>query len=105
VEISGAGSNRAESLSSQWIAENPGASRRRLYEKLCEAWPVKQANGALRDMVCGLLLMRTEAGEIDSAHTFRHLNLCPAATPAPMSTTWTPIAGALNNSSPSNCNR
>src|ERR1035441_1510339 len=47
------------------IAENPGASRRRLSEKLCEAWQWKQANGALRDMVCrGLLLMLHRAGEI-----------------------------------------
>src|SRR5256885_13220780 len=50
----------------QLIAENPGASRRRLSEKLCEAWQWKQANGALRDMVCrGLLLMLHRAGEIE----------------------------------------
>src|SRR5437762_7480506 len=48
------------------IAENPGASRRRLSEKHCEAWQWKQANGALRDMVCrGLLLMLHRAGEIE----------------------------------------
>src|SRR5450432_3386935 len=42
----------------QLIAENPSASRRRLSEKLCEVWQWKQANGALRAMVCrGLLLM------------------------------------------------
>jgi hypothetical protein len=40
------------------IADHPTASRRRLSEKLCEAWQWKQANGAPRDMVCrGLLLM------------------------------------------------
>src|SRR5580692_13152716 len=50
----------------QLIAENPGASRRRLSEKLCEAWQWKQANGALRDMVCrGLLLMLHRAGQIE----------------------------------------
>ena len=50
----------------QLIAENPGASRRRLSEMLCEAWQWKQANGALRDMVCrGLLLMLHRAGEIE----------------------------------------
>src|ERR1700683_3027520 len=48
------------------IAEHPTASRRRLSEKLCEAWDWKQANGALRDMVCrGLLLMLHRAGEIE----------------------------------------
>jgi len=42
----------------QLIAENPGISRRKLSEKLCELWQWKQANGALRSMVCrGLLLM------------------------------------------------
>jgi hypothetical protein len=50
----------------QLIAENPGASRRRLSEKLCEVWQWKQANGALRDMVCrGLLLMLHRTGEIE----------------------------------------
>src|SRR5450432_3679801 len=50
----------------QLIARNPGASRRRLSEKLCEVWQWKQANGALRDMVCrGLLLMLHRAGEIE----------------------------------------
>src|SRR5437763_1616622 len=50
----------------QLIAENPSASRRRLSEKLCEAWQWRQANGALRDMVCrGLLLMLHRAGEIE----------------------------------------
>src|SRR5438093_54176 len=32
----------------QLIAENPGASRRRLSEKLCVVWQWKQVNGALR---------------------------------------------------------
>src|SRR5438874_2421755 len=48
------------------IAQHPGLSRRRLSAKLCEAWQWKQANGALRDMVCrGLLLMLHRAGEIE----------------------------------------
>ncbi len=34
------------------IARHPGDSRRRLSEKLCEAWGWRQSNGALRDMVC-----------------------------------------------------
>ena len=48
------------------IAVNPGASRRELSKKLCEAWQWKQANGAPRDMVCrGLLLMLERAGHIE----------------------------------------
>ena len=40
------------------IAAHPGESRRRLSQKLCQAWRWRQPNGALRDMVCrGLLLM------------------------------------------------
>jgi len=47
------------------ITENPTVTRRRLSEMLCEAWHWRQANGALRDMVCrGLLLMLHRAGEI-----------------------------------------
>lgn len=49
----------------QFIAEHSQLSRRRLSVKVCEAWDWRQANGALRDMVCrGLLLMLHRAGEI-----------------------------------------
>lgn len=48
------------------IRANPGASRRALSKKLCEAWQWRQANGAPRDMVCrGLLLMLERAGRIN----------------------------------------
>jgi len=50
----------------QLIGEHPGASRRALSAKLCEAWQWKQSNGAPRDMVCrGLLLMLHRAGAIE----------------------------------------
>jgi len=45
------------------IAAHPGESRRTLSTKLCEAWQWRQANGALRDMVCrGMLLMLHRVG-------------------------------------------
>jgi len=48
------------------IARHPGLSRCKLSAKLYEAWQWKQANGALRDMVCrGLLLMLHRGGEIE----------------------------------------
>jgi len=48
------------------IAAHPRESRRALSTKLCEAWQWRQANGALRDMVCrGLLLMLHRAGHIE----------------------------------------
>jgi hypothetical protein len=47
------------------IQDRPELSRWKLSRQLCEAWQWKQANGALRDMVCrGLLLMLHRAGEI-----------------------------------------
>src|ERR1700686_690941 len=85
------------------IAENPGASRRRLSEKLCEAWQGKQANAALGDMVCrGLLPMLHRAAEIELPPT-RLKTLTPFVlrpTPAPMLIAMTPIAGALKKLQP-----
>jgi hypothetical protein len=49
----------------QFIAEHAQLSRWKLSRELCEIWGWKQANGALRDVVCrGLLLMLDRAGEI-----------------------------------------
>ena len=48
------------------IAEDPGASRRALSKKLCEAWNWVRPNGALRDMLCrGLMLELERAGLIE----------------------------------------
>ena len=56
------------------IAANPEASRWALSRKLCEEWDWKQANGALRDMVCrGLLLMLERTGEIELPPVRRRL--------------------------------
>ena len=85
------------------IAENPRASRRRLSAKLCEAWQWKQANGALRDMVCrGLLLLLHRAGEIELPPIrFRTLNpFVRREPPAPMLIDTTPIIGALRELRP-----
>jgi hypothetical protein len=41
----------------QLIADNPTSTRRALSKKLCEAWNWRQANGALRDMVCRSLML------------------------------------------------
>jgi hypothetical protein len=50
----------------QLIAQHPGASRRRLSEKLCQAWYWVQPNGRLCDMVCrGLMLALHRAGRIE----------------------------------------
>src|SRR6202043_3578524 len=82
----------------QLIAENPGASRRRLSEKLCEAWQWKQANGALCDMVCrGLLLMLYRAVEIELPPV-RQTSLNPFVQrnkPQPVLIDMTPLSGVL----------
>jgi Domain of unknown function (DUF4338) len=87
----------------QLIAENPHVSRRRLSAKLCEAWEWRQANGALRDMVCrGLLLMLHRAGEIELPPIrFRTLNpFVRRAAPEPMLIDVTPISGTLTELRP-----
>jgi Domain of unknown function (DUF4338) len=48
------------------MAEHPQASRRELSSLLCAAWNWRQANGALRSMVCrGLMLHLHRAGVIE----------------------------------------
>lgn len=48
------------------IADNPGASRRALSVKLCQAWKWVQPNGALRDMVCrSFMLLLHREGHIE----------------------------------------
>jgi hypothetical protein len=87
----------------QLIAENPGVSRRRLSATLCETWQWKQANGALRDMVCrGLLLMLHRAGEIELPPVrFQTLNpFVRRVAPAPMLVDTTPVTGALSDVRP-----
>ena len=50
----------------EFIREHPNSSRWKLSRQLCEALGWKQANGALRDVVCrGLMLMLERAGEIE----------------------------------------
>jgi hypothetical protein len=80
------------------IADHPMASRRRLSEKLCEAWQWKQANGAPRDMVCrGLLLMLHRAGQIElPGIRFQPPNpLARRERPQAMLIDTTPLNGAL----------
>lgn len=87
----------------RFITDHPEASRRALSAKLCEAWQWKQANGALRDMVCrGLLLMLERAGQIDLPPVrFQPCNpFTRREAPPPMLIDMTPITGALNEIQP-----
>ena len=58
----------------EFIQMHPTSSRWKLSRQLCEALGWKQANGALRDMVCrGMLLMLERAGEIELPPVRRHI--------------------------------
>ena len=85
------------------IEQHPQESRRTLSTKLCEAWQWRQANGALRDMVCrGLLLMLDRAGRIKlpPVSYVRHNPLANRARPEPVGIDSTPIEGGLRNLQP-----
>ncbi len=85
------------------IAAHPGESRRRLSTKLCEAWQWKQANGALRDMVCrGMLLMLDRAGQIElpPVKFVPHNPLARRVRPAPVVIDNTPVEGRLQQIQP-----
>ena len=85
------------------ITAHPGASRRRLSQTLCEAWQWKQANGALRDMVCrGLLLMLDRAGHIElpAVKCVPHNPLVRRERPGPVLIDTTPIDGPLQELRP-----
>jgi hypothetical protein len=87
----------------QFIAEHSDLSRRRLSAKVCESWDWKQANGALRDMVCrGLLLMLHRAGEIELPEVrFVARNpLVEPERPAPGLIDTTPVIASLNELRP-----
>jgi len=58
----------------EFIRTHPSSSRWKLSRQLCEALGWKQANGALRDVVCrGLLLMLARAGQIELPPVRRHI--------------------------------
>jgi hypothetical protein len=85
------------------IERYPNESRRKLSVRLCEAWQWRQANVALRDMVCrGLLLMLERAGQITlpPVSYVRHNPLSRRARPQPVLIDATPIEGPLCNLQP-----
>jgi hypothetical protein len=87
----------------QFIADHAGLSRRQLSAKVCEAWDWRQANGALRDMVCrGLLLILHRAGEIElPAIRYAVPNpLVRRERPAPVLIDATPLIATLEQLRP-----
>ena len=85
------------------IAAHPGDSRRALSQRLCQAWDWRQANGALRDMVCrGLLLALHRGGHIELPPRKRRPPnpFLVRARPAPVAVDTTPIRGRLGDLGP-----
>src|ERR1700719_4168356 len=85
------------------IRDHPELSRWKLSRQLCEAWDWRQANGALRDMVCrGLLLMLHRAGEIQLPEVrFVPRNpLVDREQPAPVLIDTTPVIAHVNQLRP-----
>jgi hypothetical protein len=85
------------------IERYPQESRRKLSTRLCEAWQWRQANGALRDMVCrGMLLMLERAGQISlpPVSYVRHNPLAQRARPEPVPIDKTPIEAPLRKLQP-----
>ncbi len=85
------------------IERYPKESRRKLSTRICEAWQWRQANGALRDMVCrGMLLMLERAGQITlpPVSYVRHNPLAQRARPEPVLIDKTPIEDALRKLQP-----
>jgi hypothetical protein len=85
------------------IEQHPNDSRRTLSTLLCEAWQWRQANGALRDMVCrGLLLMLERAGQLTlpPVSYVRHNPLAQRARPTPVRIDTTLIEDRLRHLQP-----
>ncbi len=85
------------------IAAHPGASRRSLSTKLCEAWNWVQPNGNLRDMVCrSLMLELHRAGHIElPAKRFTpHNPLAQRKKPLPVEIDRSPIRMKLGTLGP-----
>src|ERR1700692_1466768 len=87
----------------QLIQDRPELSRWKLSRELCEAWQWKQANGALRDMVCrGLLLLLHRTGEIELPPVRRIVRnrIAERARPARVEMKECPLRGSLGQYQP-----
>jgi hypothetical protein len=85
------------------IEDRPELSRWKLSRELCEAWQWKQANGALRDMVCrGLLLLLHRTGEIELPPVRRVVRnrIAERARPARVEMEECPLRGSLGDLQP-----
>jgi hypothetical protein len=87
----------------EFIAAHPELSRCALSRRICEAWQWKQANGALREMVCrGLMLGLERAGyiELPSIRFKVRNHLAERERPEPVVPDNRPIHGPFNELGP-----
>jgi len=85
------------------IAKNPGKSRRFISQELCRQWNWRQANGALKDMVCrGLLLKLHREGLITLPARKRvpHNPFLNRKPPKLVSVDQSPVVGSLKDIRP-----
>lgn len=85
------------------IANRPELSRWKLSRELCQIWQWKQANGALRDMVCrGLLLQLHRTGQIELPAVKRIVRnrIAERARPPRVALEARPWEGSLNQLQP-----
>src|SRR5260370_458989 len=76
------------------IEQHPQESRRTLSTKLCEAWQWRQANGALRDMVCQRVMPHvTHRRQLNLAGTVQHEQQAAAHHVAQRSIGLAPLPG------------
>jgi hypothetical protein len=79
-------------------AAHPGASRRALSQRVCEAWDWRQPNGALRDLLCRSLLLALErAGHLTLPPVRGRPpnNVIARRRPAPAEVNTTPLEAPL----------
>ncbi len=95
------GSDQVEQIG-ELIAAQPGASRRALSIRVCEAWDWKQPNGALCDALCrGLLLTLHRAGHIRLPEpTWRSTRPARRSQPRPVELPEIPIECPLSGLGP-----
>ncbi|MGH8335542.1 MAG: Druantia anti-phage system protein DruA, partial [Gammaproteobacteria bacterium] len=86
------------------IARHPDLSRRRLSERLAQAWNWVQANGVLRSMVCRSLMLQLHRGgwiELPPARQIKPNPLAQRRKPAALlDVGWVPIHGAVGDLGP-----
>src|SRR5229473_3579021 len=85
------------------IGDHPELSRWKLSRELCEAWQWKQANGALRDMVCRGLLLLLHRRQLDLAGAVKRVvrnGIAERARPARVGMEECPLRGSLGELQP-----